>query len=741
MHLRHQKKKFKYITFLLAIFVLYSCRVDSLLADGPSSESTVKSPSVPSGKTGAEAEPIVNIQVNPDGSFSPPEVTVHPGQTVRWNFSTAGRDSIVPVDGVPTACEQNKAYSKHENNFMGPMPHLVSGIYSRMPDGGGLKESNSTCSDGQVMRTIIDSNGETISQRQFLSTIVDSNGETKVLCQDGEPYASLESTWRNPDIDGIYIHLFWKDIQPESSDTLAEEYKEYLSREFDQAVKYGKFISLGIEAGKHTPEWVNSHKFIDGGSKWHEKFEVNPAPPGATNTVYDNSKISGVNKCGSTFHLGSPADNNYGKAYGNLLNQLADFIKSKNSWYRAFAQIKLGGMNLLTPENRLPKRCDEQLLNPELGMNCKCNTLEWAKARYTPSDLYRFYKRQAERIQSLFPNKDMSYMMIQAGFPKVSDRREDSDGLFYRNIHVNVRGNNTIKRLYKNGIKKDTNRPYYTPKVEEIEEELLNYPAPDGSDKPELFRLPTGTEQTKRILDEGTKAYPKNFIVQHNTLNPATPTADEPCRTDGFREKLNQNNPRQNPPKTGKTCPSHWVNLYGYNGYPTGFQTTNEQRGVANRRDVIATLNTLNDYTNSLYVEFYEERLWESYSQSSNGTPEDTLRYWVKKLHDRRKANFPDIPSVNEKTYSYTFKANGSKDYYYINPFACNQPQATTSLRTPSLPSPTPSPTPTGPVASPAGTAPIKTPPSPTLDETASFRLQATPTLKKKYGVIKLRPR
>jgi hypothetical protein len=129
-------------------------------------------------------------------------------------------------------------------------------------------------------------------------------------------------------------------------------------------------------------------------------------------------------------------------------------IKSRADWYRALAYIKPSGANLFTHENRLPKRCSP---------GCVCNTQIFAQHGYTPSGLYAFYQAQTALLAAEFPNKTISYALIQEGFPLVSNAGayEQSDGT--------------------------------------------------SSGGP----LPEGTEQTQTIIDNGQAAYGLSYAVQH----------------------------------------------------------------------------------------------------------------------------------------------------------------------------------------------------------------------------------
>ncbi len=160
------------------------------------------------------------------------------------------------------------------------------------------------------------------------------------------------------------------------------------------------------------------------------------------------------------------------KHYFDLLTRVAEHIRSRADWYRVLAYIKPSGANLLSHENRLPKRCDA---------GCPCNTQVFAEHGYTPVGLYEFYWRQFELLATLFPGKAMSYALIQDDFPRVNDTG--------------------------------------------------GWEQPDGSSS-NGDPLPGGTEQTETILEIGQTGHGARFTVQHNGLGlgpvpplPACPNA------------------------------------------------------------------------------------------------------------------------------------------------------------------------------------------------------------------------
>src|SRR4051794_10855051 len=139
----------------------------------------------------------VTVKVNSDGSFSPSIVTIASGDTVEWTLNGPG-DSIIPVnwDGVSSGvCSAVKAYSATDpNDVTGPMPLGVSGIFSLSPIDGGLTvvPLSSTCAGGGPPAAVAGS---------------------QMLCRGGLSGATLDATWQDPNLTGVFIPLLWKDVQ------------------------------------------------------------------------------------------------------------------------------------------------------------------------------------------------------------------------------------------------------------------------------------------------------------------------------------------------------------------------------------------------------------------------------------------------------------------------------------------------------------------------------------------------
>lgn len=347
---------------ILVVLLILSCAMSSLLSAA-----------------------TVTVKVNPDGSFSPAVVTIASGDTVEWTLNGAS-DSIIPVnwDGVSSGvCSAVRPYSATDpNDLTGPMPLAVSGIFSLSPIdlGFAVVPASSTCNGGLQPAAVAGS---------------------QMLCRGAQSGATMDVTWQDPSLTGVFIRILWKDIQIAPGTADASFDFTILDREVNKAVKNGKIYSLAIRAGDDgTPSWLFTN--------------------GVTALQLQDSSDD-TEGCGTRMTLGSPTEIAYQNRYFDLLRKVAAHIKSRADWYRALAYIKPSGANLQTHENRLPKRC---------STGCICNPQLFAQHGYTPSGLYAFYQAQTNLLASEFPNKTMVYALIQDGFPRINNNGgyETSDG-------------------------------------------------------------------------------------------------------------------------------------------------------------------------------------------------------------------------------------------------------------------------------------------------------------------------
>lgn len=327
------------------------------------------------------------IQVNADGSFTPDHLIVDAGETVEWLLPSKF-DAIVEAQD-PTGLAEGSCPSSvpvalsDQNAFTGPFIQHASGIFTMNLRGPGFVEEkvgpDNRCSNGEVNPYAV-------------------GGET--LCKVGELNASMEQTWADPTIAGVFVRSDWRDLQTGPGMDDANFDFSALDRELDAAVAHGKLVTLNVVAGgKGTPDWL----FTEGGVQ-PLYFEDKTAEGGGT----EEEK----NDCGVRMTLGDPTDDAYQTQYFNMIRKLGEHIRTRSDWYRAVAYVKLSGANQLTEELDLPSSCTE---------GCICNTQVWAKAGYTPSGLQEFFARQMDVWQEEFPGRPMIYALIQDGWPRVSE--------------------------------------------------------------------------------------------------------------------------------------------------------------------------------------------------------------------------------------------------------------------------------------------------------------------------------
>jgi hypothetical protein len=412
---------------------------------------------------------------------------------------------------LPELCSAYQHYNPADiNEFTGPLPRASSGIFTISPDG-----------PGSVIETQGDPNAS--CPEEDASVFAADN----YLCPTGENYATMDWTWQQPDITGVFIRLRWNEVHlgPGLFDW------SIFDEQIEKAVKNGKLYSLSFKAGsKGTPDWIFDSDITGAGNE-AIRLEVRD------------------DDCGRSMVVGSPADPNYRTWYFQLLSEAAQRIKDRNSWYRALAYIKPSGVNKYSHENRLANKCD-------CGCDI-CNPQTWAvEGNYTPDELYNFYSLQTELLAEMLPDKDMSYMLIQAGFPKVNNIGE-----------------------YETCPATATVQP-----------------------------LPGGTEQTEEIIAQGLTEHGLRFVVQHNGLGPKPQDRDppgDPCPNEGVHPVVGPFS------SAGSGCPNKWVLKASVSGQVTGFQTNNPASGVGNAVELESTLQNAWDNSDAVFVEAYESLIWQ----------------------------------------------------------------------------------------------------------------------------------
>ena len=330
--------------------------------------------------------PDKQFTVDAAGNISPQVDYVHSGQRAVWTFATASpANALVRQTWINPSHVAAPYDPSYVNELMTPLPIGMSGIFVISENQSGFVEQTTAC---------------VAPYEEKATRTVDS--VDWYLCSNPNPSAAeyqrtMDSTWANPAVTGVFIRLKWSDLQtgPTTySDTI-------LLREVDKAVANGKLYSIGIKSGAEndaTPTWL---------------FDPAPAGAGLTPVRLDWNEQS--TSCGTTPHdYGDPTDSAYRELYLDMLSHVASVLKQNSARWRSLAYVKLSGANSRSAENRLPNGC-------KAGPGCICNNQRWAEAGYTPTGLNTFYREQMYRIAREFPGKSMSYSLIQDGFPRVND--------------------------------------------------------------------------------------------------------------------------------------------------------------------------------------------------------------------------------------------------------------------------------------------------------------------------------
>lgn len=667
---------------------------------------------------GACTTPTHIITVKDGETFDPQTLEINEGDQVIWvgdGFLFANTDSIARI-GLPGVGEPKEQVcgavpggSKvlvsqiPAENFYGPKRKGISGIHVLAPQGYGLIETSTldlnktTCND--VLDPADDPNVDYITGRTHDDA---ATGLRHFLCSktafnandtQGGISQVLQSVWDNPDIDGVVLRVRWTDFQYHDGTSVVTVWTD-IDREFREAIKRGKTISINFHAGEDTPDFIFNDYLTAAGVTPAESNVVPVGIPGVHPVLRDfHSDPITPASCGQEFKLGSPTDPNYVAKIKGLYDLLAAHVKDDARFFQALGYVKVSGLNLYTGEARLPKRC----LDPDEGGGapadeCVCNTEIWATTThpYTQAGLYTFYNDVENNIFAQFNGeKSLNYMLIQDGFPRV-----DGPGNYFRD-------------------------PGY---------DLNNDGTPDGS----VGSFPGPSQQTEDVLAYGRggrfaapgdptlfpddPATGKLFVAQHSGLGllPRDQGIAEDCAQTKSHSLLTD-------PTTGKVyhdvytagvpaplggaggCPNNWAVTEGYLGQIIGFQTKND---VDDPNEVDSSLWNMMSASNAAYYEIYEVAAWVIAKEKGTGPAaavldtaghfpmhgscvvgavavdyQKNLHEWGQQLHARREnlanlnSTFPNManpfPDFHSHVFSDPLNPGDVRDFWYIDPGRC----------------------------------------------------------------------
>ncbi len=697
------------------------------------------------------------VTVNTDGSFTPANVTVNEGESVTF-VAASGKlrttDAVVRVSlaellaATTTACLQTtRAYDithvlpGDDNELTGPLRRGTSGIYALGPEEAeGFYEGTTaqTCDDialaaGGTLPTALetwDLDGDGLEDPVIVGTaklcrkFVRRNGK---VSNSNSPYI-LQSTWDNPDVTGGVVRINWRDLYKETAPGSGIYVHDYtkLDTELENAAQRGKLVFLELLAGAGTPDWlfsetpsqpIGSLPIVD--SSQTELVAHSVLPIETQDFGTSGNYVVDATHCGYPKTMGSPGDANYQAAMIATINDVTAHIRASATHYQALGSLKVTGLNFLTGEMRLPKRCLSHTdpVNGPANASCWCNTRiwatpqDWASAVKTSVDNYRYAGNgDAPPVQvwaggyteanaqafmtaiehaifvGLGRRKTMHYMLIQDGFPKVTDathyEEEDPLAPVAPNLgyledfdhQTNLALENGRNGLFRSGVDPDAPTLFSA-----MNAALGPLPVDPITGLPDPFNL--ATVGCKQVLSTTIVDGKLQGVLAAPVANPSLGAFSS----------------------ASSGCPNKWANVEGRRGGITGYQTKND---IADSNQLSSALwnETLN--TNAVFLEAYELDLWRALQERISGAPylstsadgyaevperQKTLADWTAELHARRRAIANDPANALNRhmkdpfpdSYTFYFKKNLnpatvlSESYFFINPAGrCTHPGA-----------------------------------------------------------------
>ena len=587
---------------------------------------------------------------------------------------------VDPADPIDFCADLPLAYDApgnipDENEFTGPLRKGVSGIFSLGPMSKPSQTHSFREYDLGPAQPAPGYNACALGE-PVAEAFDPGNGHYYQLCRDNPvSNETMPSTFENPDIDGIIIRMNWKDIET-GHDLAGNGIFDFtqLDRQMAMAVKNGKVFTLDFRSGIYgMPE----HEYVDSGGL---------VTPLQFRTVL-TAKVEAPN-CGTIKTLPSPSEQAYKDAYEDFLANVIAHLRSNTAWSQALAHVKLSGVNLNTGEGKTAHLCDAACYQSNPG---SCATKVWAEAEnisaglgWSPDRLYQYYREVGNTIfEETLGQKSIGFQLIQSGYPRAIQPDNffvDGDG------PLDNDGNDTDDELL--------------PRFDEQTTGILNL-GQDG-------------DFADRTAATSDRVAGKAFVVQHSGLQ--TNPDDTYQGSDGehscnFNQSIITDTADPNfgmamfpaPEWTwrdldnaGSGCPNKWARREGYQGQITGWQTNNSQ-GVANPDEVSSALFNATTNSDGVFVELYEERLWEIMRLRGTGPSADAvssdgsatysgyqknLHRWSEEMHTRRKwladndaSNNPYLkdpfPGIHAHTFTKPLAPGETETYWFISPYKC----------------------------------------------------------------------
>ena len=192
--------------------------------------------------------PDKHFTVDAAGNISPQQDYLHSGQRAVWTFATASpANALVRQTDHPNdvAAPYDPTYV---NELMTPLPKGMSGIFVISENQEGFIEQTTPCVAPYEVK----------ATRTVDATLWYLCGTTDADPTSPNYQKTMDATWANPAITGVFIRLKWSDIQTGPT-TYSETAIARLLGEVDKAVANGKVYSIAIKSGAEndaTPAWL-----------------------------------------------------------------------------------------------------------------------------------------------------------------------------------------------------------------------------------------------------------------------------------------------------------------------------------------------------------------------------------------------------------------------------------------------------------------------------------------------------
>jgi hypothetical protein len=200
-----------------------------------------------------------------------------------------------------------------------------------------------------------------------------------------------DSIYSLPQVDGVYVRLLWRVIEPRPG---MYDWRT-LDREVDRAVRAGKMISIGVRSGSFTPDWLYAQ-----GVK-SSSFTI-------THRGAERGECRRVN-------IPWPWDEQYQQAYARMMQALAKHMRERPGAYEALRIVKITGITRNTEEMRMP-------ISTVREGNCEPALAVWQEAGYRPSKVIDAWENLAKAVGSAFPDKLLALSILDRNdFPPIDE--------------------------------------------------------------------------------------------------------------------------------------------------------------------------------------------------------------------------------------------------------------------------------------------------------------------------------